>query len=262
MTISIINHKGGTGKTTTTINLGGALAAQGFRVLLIDFDAQGSLSYALGIDDSKATIADCILGDADMQQVLQRREMMDILPAGRALADVELAIARADGRMNHLRDFLAGLDRYDFTLIDCPPSLSLLTLNALNASDYILVPMQMDVLALRGLESMLDTLKDIKPFNPGLEVLGVLPIMVTPSRKIYGEIMGYITENYGVRVFPQAIRSSVKAAEAPSFGMSVLSYAPACPTANDYREFAKEFVNLSQSCHPDGRHTETSQTHK
>lgn len=253
MTISIINHKGGTGKTTTTINLGSALAAQGYSVLLIDFDPQGSLSYSLGIDDSNATIADCILGEAVVQHVLQRREMMDVLPAGRGLADVELAIARAGERMRHLRDFLTTLEGYDFVLIDCPPSLSLLTLNALNASDYLLVPMQMDVLALRGLESMLDTLKDIKPFNPGLEVLGVLPVMVMPNRKIYREIMEYIMTNYGVRVFSQVIRSSVKAAEAPSYGMSVLSYAASCPTANDYREFAKEFVNLSQLSQPEER---------
>lgn len=248
MIIAIVNHKGGTGKTTTTINLGSALAAQGYRVLLVDFDAQGSLSYALGLDDTGPTIAEAILGDVDPKLALQQREAMDILPAGRALADVELAIARAEGRMDHLRNLLSEFHGYDFVLIDCPPSLSLLTLNALNAADAILVPMQMDVLALRGLDSMLETVKSMRAFNPDLQVLGVLPIMVTPHKKIYREITSYIMANYGVRLFKHAIHNSVKAAEAPSFGKSVMTYAPASSTASDYREFARELASLTQLC--------------
>jgi len=247
MVVSIVNHKGGTGKTTTTINLGSALAAEGHRVLLIDFDAQGSLSYSLGIDDGEPTVADVLLGEVSAQQILQEREGMHILPAGSSLADVELAIAKADNRFNHLGNLLATLPKYDYVLIDCPPSLSLLTLNALAASDCVIVPMQMDVLALRGLDSMLETIKKINPMNPGLDVLGILPVMVDPRKNIYQEILNHIKANYTVRVFKQVIRTSVKAAEAPSFGKSAVHYAPTSTTAQDYRSLAGEFLKVSQS---------------
>lgn len=245
MTIAIVNHKGGTGKTTTTINLGSALASQGYRVLLVDLDAQASLSYSLGIDDSQPNIADALFGEVLPADIVVRREGMDILPAGKVLSDVELSIAKAPERLNHVGDLLREFDEHDFVLIDCPPSLSLLTLNALNASDYLIVPMQMDVLALRGLDSILETLTEIRSLNPRLEVLGVLPVMAFPHRNMYQEISSHISTNYRVRLFDNAIRCSVKAAEAPSFGGSVLSYAPTCSTTQDYREFAKEVLKLS-----------------
>lgn len=245
MTIAIVNHKGGTGKTTTTINLGSALARMGYDVLLVDFDAQGSLSYSLGVSDRAPTVADVILGDVSVEQILVNRENMDILPAGLTLADVELTLAKTDNRLHHLSNVLAEVKNYDFIFIDCPPSLSLLTLNALTASDYVIVPMRMDVLALRGLDSMLEILKRMEPLNPEIGLLGVLPVMAFPRKKIYQEIMSHIKENYGVRVFEHAIHTSVKAAEAPSFGKSVVNYAPACSTACDYSQFANEFLTLT-----------------
>lgn len=242
MTISIVNHKGGTGKTTTTVNLGSALAVLGKRVLLVDFDAQGSLSYSLGIDESQPTIAGAIHGEYSAQQVLIEREGMHILPAGNDLADVELAIAKSDSGFHHLEQVLKQLPGYDFILIDCPPSLSLLTLNALTASQFVIIPMQMDVLALRGLDSMLDTIKKANHITHDLSVLGVLPIMVDPRKNIYQEILGHIRNNYDVSVFSQGIRTSVKAAEAPSFGKSVVSYAPLSSTSTDYKKFASEII--------------------
>ncbi|HEY8938196.1 MAG TPA: ParA family protein [Cyclobacteriaceae bacterium] len=243
MVISIVNHKGGTGKTTTTLNLGSALALQGYRVLLVDFDAQGSLSYSLGIDDNEPTITDLFHGDENANNVIQQREGMDILPANATLADIELAIAKSESRYHHLKDLLNTLSVYDFVLIDCPPSLSLLTLNALTASAYIVVPMQMDVLALRGLDSMLETMQKVQPINPQLSLLGVLPIMVDPRKNIYKEIVSHIKSNYqDVRLFQHSIHTSVKAAEAPSFGKSVVTYAPTSTTANDYKKLAKEIV--------------------
>ena len=247
MIISIVNHKGGTGKTTTTINLGSALAATGHRTLLVDFDAQGSLSYSLGIDDGCASIAEALLGEVAIDEIVQKRESMDILPAGPTLANVELSIAQADERFNHLKQLLSELPVYEFILIDCPPSLSLLTLNALNASDYVIVPMQMDVLALRGLDSMLETIRKIGPINPQLEVLGILPIMVDARKNIHQEIRNHITTNYSVPLFEHAIHGSVKAAEAPSFGKSVLHYAPSSTTANDYKGLAKEILSVTKS---------------
>ncbi|MBI3218737.1 MAG: ParA family protein [Bacteroidetes bacterium] len=246
MIISIVNHKGGTGKTTTTINLGSALAEAGHRVLLVDFDAQGSLTYSLGMDDQGPTIADAFHGDATVHQLITEREGMHVLPSGAALADVELAIAKADERFNHLSNLLHALSDYDFVLIDCPPSLSLLTLNALAASDYIIVPMQMDVLALRGLDSMLETVRKVNAIHPRLAVLGIVPVMVDTRKNMYQEILQHIQSNYTERVFEQVIRTSVKAAEAPSFGKSVVAYAPQSTTANDYRAFAKEVVRVTK----------------
>jgi chromosome partitioning protein len=246
MIISIVNHKGGTGKTTTTINLGSSLAEAGFRVLLVDFDAQGSLTYSLGIDDHETTIADAFHGDLTVQDLIMKREGMDILPAGPALADVELAIAQAEERFNHLSNLLETHTEYDFILIDCPPSLSLLTLNALAASDHIIVPMQMDVLALRGLDSMLETVRKIKVINPRLSVLGVLPVMVDTRKNIHQEILEHIQSNYSERVFSQVIHTSVKAAEAPSFGKSVVAYASQSTTAIGYKALAKEIIHITK----------------
>jgi chromosome partitioning protein len=250
MIISIVNHKGGTGKTTTTINLGSALAEQGYSVLLVDFDAQGSLTYSLGINDEEPCIAAALLGEVSVDSLVKDREGLKVIPATAALADVELAIAKAEDRYHHLKSLLSSFDNYDFILIDCPPSLSLLTLNALVASDYVMVPMQMDVLALRGLDSILDTVKKVNVINPALEVLGVLPIMVDLRKNIYQEILKHIKSNYAVRVFDQVIHTSVKAAEAPSFGKSVVKYAPSSSTALNYQALSQEFLDVVQSLKP------------
>lgn len=246
MVFSIVNHKGGAGKTTTTVNLGAALAAAGYSVLLIDFDAQGSLSYSLGIDDDQPTIAEALVGDLPAASLLVHREGLTMIPANSTLADVELAIARADERLHHLKQVITTLPGFDFILIDCPPSLSLLTLNALVASDHVLIPMQLDVLSLRGLDMMLETIQKIKVVNTSLEIMGVLPIMVDPRKNINREILTHIRENYTVNVFRNSIRSSVKAAEAPSFGKSVINYAPTCTTSADFHALAKEVVKFTE----------------
>jgi chromosome partitioning protein len=242
--VSVVNHKGGTGKTTTTINLGSALALQGYRILLIDFDAQGSLTYSLGIDDFQPTIADVLLGEKQLPEVLQEREGMSILPGGTAIADVELAIAQSASRFDHLQNALTFLPAFDLVLIDCPPSLSLLTLNALAASTNVLIPMQLEVLALRGLEAMLETIRNVNAINPGLALLGVLPIMVDPRKNIHQEVLAYIKQTYQVHIFNSSIRSSVKAAEAPSFGKSVVHYSPMSTTAADYQLLANEVLTI------------------
>lgn len=246
MVFSIVNHKGGAGKTTTTVNLGAALAAEGYNVLLIDFDAQGSLSYSLGVADDAPTIGEALVGDIHASKLLQSREGLHMLPANSSLADVELAIARAEDRLHHLEQLLLTLPPFDFVLIDCPPSLSLLTLNALVASDFVLIPMQLDVLSLRGLDMMLETVQKIGTVNTTLEIMGVLPIMVDPRKNINREVLSHIRENYSVNVFKQSIRSSVKAAEAPSFGKSVINYAPTSTTSADFRALAKEVAKLAE----------------
>jgi chromosome partitioning protein len=249
MVISIVNHKGGTGKTTTTINLGRALTMEGKRILLIDLDTQGNLTYSLGEAEASPTIAELLLGEASTDQVLKKCEGVHLLPANETLADVELTLARLDERFHHLKNLVSSLSSYDFILIDCPPSLSLLTINALTASDYIIVPMQMDVLALRGLDSILNTVEKVQPLNANLTVLGILPVMVDPRKNIHQEIINHIKSNYFTRLFNSAIRICVKVAEAPSFGKSVLKYAPTCSAARDYTSFAKEVLSMTEVDH-------------
>lgn len=244
MIISIVNHKGGTGKTTTTINLGSALAMDGQRVLLIDLDIQGNLSYSLGAEEDNLTVSELLLREISIQAVIKEREGMYLLPANESLADVELTLARLAERFHHVKNLVSSLSAYDFILIDCPPSLSLLTINALTASDYIIVPMQMDVLALRGLDSILNTVEKVKTLNSSLSVLGILPVMVDPRKNIHQEIVNHIKSNYVTRLFNSTIRTCVKAVEAPSFGESVLKYAPTCSTAQDYRLFATEVIQV------------------
>lgn len=243
MIIAIVNHKGGTGKTTTTLNLGSALAAAGQRVLLADLDPQGSLTYSLGIDDTVPSVAEVLLGEIAMSEAIVSREAMDVLPAHTSLADVELSMAQADERFGYVKALLAEASGYDFILLDCAPSLSLLSVNALVAADALIVPMQMDVLALRGLTSMLETVEKVRTFNAGLQVLGVLSVMADSRKHIHQEVMALIRAEYPVPIFNQVIRTSVKAAEAPSFGTSVLHYAPESTTACDYRQLAGEVLS-------------------
>ncbi len=254
MITAIVNHKGGTGKTTTAMNLGSALAAQKQKVLLIDLDAQGSLSYSLGITDMDATVSEVFEGTHTLDDVMVEREKMDVVPSDMGLAEIELAMAASEGREKILDDMLRGYDdKYDHILIDCPPALSLLTVNALTTADSVLIPMQMEVLSLQGLDLISETIDRIKrTFNPELQVLGILPVMVDSRKKLSAEVYEHITENYDVPVFKQKIRTNVKASEAPSFGQSVIRYAPKSNSAQDYRAVAKEFLKMIQPLTIDG----------
>ena len=247
MIISIVNHKGGTGKSTTTANLGSALANEGFKVLLVDLDAQGNLSYSLGITELNRSISHLFLEECLLQEAIYQYENLSVIPANHSLANVEISIANATERFNHLKDILAAAVGYDYILIDCPPSLSLLNANALNASQGVIIPMQMEVLSVKGLEMILETISTIKAsINPDLEILGVLPVMADVRKNLYKEISEYVHENFSVPIFKNVIRSSVKAAEAPSFGKSVVHYAAASTAAKDYCLFAKELINQTQ----------------
>ena len=247
MILSIVNHKGGTGKTTTTINLGSALASTGLNVLLIDFDAQANLTYSLGIRDDRPGIGEVLMGQADVKGVIKEREGLHVLPASTSLADVEISMAKADNRPTYLKAVLDELPNYDVVLIDCPPSISLLTVNALYASDFVIIPLQMEVLSVRGLDLILDTISAIQAtVNPALQVLGVLPVMVDSRKNLNNEITEYIEANYQVRIFAQHIRTNVKASEAPSFGKSVVQYAPSSASAQDYKALTEEFLEIAK----------------
>ncbi|MDW3191352.1 MAG: ParA family protein [Cytophagales bacterium] len=246
MIIGVINQKGGTGKTTTTINLGAALAARKKRVLLIDLDPQGSLSYSLGIVDFEQSLSDVFEGKTDLSSILHETERLSVAPCDIGLADTELSLADASDREYFLKNILKDLEiSYDYILIDCPPSLSVLTVNALTASQLIVIPMQMEVLSLQGLDLVSDTIEKIRSsVNSDLEVAGILPVMVDRRRKLTQEVHDHIQEHFEFRVFETMIRSNVKASEAPSFGQSVVNYAPQSNSANDYKSFAKAFIKL------------------
>ena len=242
-TIAIVNQKGGTGKTTTTVNLGCALAKNGKKVLLVDLDAQGNLSYSLGILEIEKSIGQVIMGEVELQEILLSREGLDIAPAEIDLADVEINIAGELARESILKKILANTTGYDYILIDCPPSLSLLTINALNAASRVIVPLQMEVLSLQGLDQIISTISQIKEvLNQELEIMGLLPVMVDSRRKLSREIFEHIEENYKFKIFKSRIRTNVRASEAPSFGESLISYAPTSNGAQDYMAFAEEIM--------------------
>lgn len=243
--ISIVNQKGGTGKTTTTINLGSALAKLGKSVLVVDMDSQGNLGYSLGLDEGHS-IVDVLEDKVDINSILQERESMDIIASDIRLVDLELSLIDLDDRHKVLSESLDNLSKsYDYILIDCPPSLSILAVNALYASDKIIIPMLMEVLSLQGLDQIINTIRKIQSsYDKQLEIWGILPVMVDKRRKLSEEVREYINENYDVRIFNSMIRNNVKASEAPSFGQSVISYAPTSNSANDYTAFAKEILKL------------------
>lgn len=247
--ISIVNQKGGTGKTTTVISLGAVLAKKGKKVLLIDLDPQGNLSYSLGINESDYTIGDVLMGDATAKQSIVHieDEELDIIPSSIDLANIEISIAQIEERELQLKKTLKGLSRYDYVLIDCPPSFSLLAVNSLTLSNEVIIPMQMTALSLQGLDLIYSTIEQIREsLNPKLKILGILPVMVDKRRKLSSEVERYIQDNFDIKLFESGIRNNVKAAEAPSFGKSVINYAPSSNSAKDYQEFGNEFLSISK----------------
>ncbi len=242
--IAIVNQKGGTGKTTTAVNLGRAIADMGKRVLLLDLDPQGSLSYYLGANSNVWTISDVILGDISLNNAIIQRENLEIIPADISLADLEVSLAGYPQREFIIKKLLLQAPQYDYILMDCSPSLSVMTINALTAAKYIIIPLQMEVLSIHGLELMLETVERIKKnLNPTLEIMGILPLMYDRKRRITQEVLAHIVKTYSfLYMFDTLIRMDVKLVEAPSYGKSVFSYAPDANGAQDYMKLAKEVV--------------------
>lgn len=249
MIITIINQKGGTGKTTTTINLGKALRLRKKKVLLIDLDPQGNLSYSLNIPEEEKGIAEIIAQNMKIKELIIKREGMDVIASNLSLADIELTLQGLKNRAFILKNILNEVkDLYDYILIDCPPSLSLLTINALTATNKVIVPILLDVLSLQGLRQILRTIHKIKvAFNQQLELMGVLAVNVDDRKRLSREIMQFIDNNYKVYVFNNYIRTNVKAAEAPSFGISVIEYAPNSNSAKDYCNLANEILMINKN---------------
>ncbi len=248
--ISFANQKGGVAKTTTTLNLAVAFTESGHKVLAIDLDPQGNLTMSQGIDPDKveASMYDVLVDHIPIRDVIQEREI-DIAVASIDLAGAEIAMSMQIGRERSLEKALAAVvDDYDFVCIDTPPSLGLLTVNALTASDKVIVPVQCEYLSMRGLVQLQNTLEMIREnLNPRVHIEGILPTMLD-SRTVHAkEAVEILEENFGELVFKSRIRKAIKFAEAPVRGSSVLKYDPNGNAANYYRELAKEVLTNGAS---------------
>ena len=244
-TIAFANQKGGVAKTTTTLNLAAAFAEAGNRVLCVDMDPQGNLTMSQGIDPDTL--------DTSMYDVLvHKTPMRDVIRTARStspapsidLAGAEIAMSTMIGRERSLQKALAPVrEDYDFILIDTPPSLGLLTINALTAANKVIVPVQCEYLSMRGLIQLQNTLHMIREnLNPDVEIEGILPTLVDTRTLHAKEAIEILEENFGDRVFASRIRKTVRFAEAPVKGMSVLKYDPAGKAAQSYRDLAKEVL--------------------
>ncbi len=246
--LAIINQKGGVGKSTTAINLSAALGELGKQVLLVDLDPQGNSSSGLGIEKSRVDncIYDVLLNDVSIEDVIipDVCEGLDVVPATINLAGAEVELVSEMARENRLKDAVGSLrGRYDYIFIDCPPSLGLLTINALVAADKLLIPIQCEFYALEGVTKLLDSMKRVKTrLNPTLDIFGVLMTMydgrTTLSRQVVNEVRGYFNR----LVFETLIPRTVKLSEAPSYGQPINLYDPTGKGAQAYMDLAKEVI--------------------
>ena len=243
--IAFANQKGGVAKTTTTLNLAAAFAEEGHRVLCIDMDPQGNLTMSQGIDPDTLEVSmfDVLVHDMSIREVIRRREV-DVACSSIDLAGAEIAMSMKIGRERSLDKALREISEdYDFICIDTPPSLGLLTINALTAADKVIVPVQCEYLSMRGLVQLQNTLEMIREnLNPEVQIEGILPTMLD-TRTIHAkEAVEILEENFGELVFKSRIRKAIKFAEAPVKGSSVLKYDPQSNAAQCYRDLAEEVL--------------------
>jgi chromosome partitioning protein len=247
--IAIANQKGGVGKTTTAINLGAGLAVAEKRTLIIDMDPQGNATSGLGIDRSSVehSIYDVVVGDASIQDVIRNKvhfPYLDVIPSSQDLVGAEVELVERANRETVLRTAVGGIrDNYDYILVDCPPSLGLLTVNTLTAADTVLIPIQCEFYALEGLSQLLNTIRLVQQnLNPALQVEGVLLTMFDQRLNLSRQVAEEAKEYFGSRVFDAVIPRNVRLAEAPSFGKPIVLYDILSIGAQSYLALANEII--------------------
>ncbi len=241
--ISLINQKGGVAKTTSTVNIGAGLQKLGNKVLLIDLDSQANLTYSLGIQAHELdyTIYDILKGDCKFQDVVIQKENIDVLPSSLELSGVEIELSGVAGREFLLKETLDSLNQYDYILLDCPPSLGLLTLNSLVASNEVFIPVQAEYLALQGMSKLIQTVDIVKKrLNGDLDITGIIATRYDKRKSLNKEVIQKIESYFGDKLFKTMIRDNVALAEAPSHGQDIFAYKSDSNGAEDYLNLCKE----------------------
>ncbi|SDF28219.1 ParA family protein [Sporolituus thermophilus] len=245
-TVAVINQKGGVGKTTSTVNIGAGLSRLGARVLLIDLDPQANLTAAVGQNAGGRCIADLFQGGLTWEELLARinDNSLAVVPSSVRLASAEVDFATVPSREGLLRKHLAAVsDRFDFILIDCPPALGFLTINALVAASGVLLPVLPEFLSLQGVSGIAEVIRVIgKRFNPGLDITGILINRFDRRKSLHREVQQRLKERFDSRVFEQTVRDNVAVAEAPGYGLDIFTYRPDSVGAKDYQAVCQEFI--------------------
>ncbi len=247
-TLAITNQKGGVGKTTTCVNLAASLAQQGKKVLLVDLDPQGNASTGSGVDKArlKHSIYHVLISEKKLSEVIVASEKggFDIAPSNRELAGAEVDLVNELAREMRLKHAIAKLgDHYDFILLDCPPALNLVTVNALTAANTVMIPMQCEYYALEGLSDLVNTIKKVRAhLNPTLEIEGLLRTMFDNRNMLAQQVSAQLESHFGAKVYQTVIPRNIRLAEAPSYGVPVLYYDKTSKGAIAYLELAKEII--------------------
>jgi len=243
--IALSNQKGGVGKTTSTANLGAGLAKLGKRVLLLDMDPQANLTYSLGIHahELQQSIYDLLKGENELNSILISHNGFDVIPATIDLCGAEIEFSGLPGREFLLQEAMSTLQGYDYVLIDCPPSLGLLTLNAFTTAREIWIPLQTEFLPMQGMSKLLQTVEVVrKRLNSKLDITGIICTRYDSRKNLNREVVERIREYFGDKVFRTLIRENISLAEAPSYGQTIFEYKPNCFGAEDYLNLSQELL--------------------